>query len=129
MTWQIFNKDERNMIITTNCWLNQVIIDYSKEFFSEIWTIFNWIIALFQNWLDFKLTWNPKEYDGIELIHIPAERIWKPDIILCKYLINMFSKGFLKSIFESKIFWSPENVNILVKLSKKRFVLLNPFYI
>jgi hypothetical protein len=32
--------------------------------------------------MDFKLRWNPNLYDGIKLIHIPAEKIWKPDIVL-----------------------------------------------
>jgi nicotinic acetylcholine receptor len=45
------------MIITTNCWLNQ-------------------------GWLDEKLKWNPRQYGGIKFIHIPAEKIWKPDIML-----------------------------------------------
>ncbi|CAF0756649.1 unnamed protein product [Brachionus calyciflorus] len=54
---QLIDVDERNMIITTNCWLNQ-------------------------NWIDNKLKWNPEDYDFIKSIHIPAERIWKPDILL-----------------------------------------------
>ena len=45
------------MIVTTHCWLNQ-------------------------GWLDPKLTWDPKMYDGLKSIHIPSEKIWKPDIIL-----------------------------------------------
>jgi nicotinic acetylcholine receptor, invertebrate len=52
-------KDERNMIITTNCWLNQ-------------------------GWIDPKLQWDPKLYSDISMIHVPAEKVWKPDILLGK---------------------------------------------
>ncbi|CAF0756631.1 unnamed protein product [Brachionus calyciflorus] len=54
---QLIDVDERNMIITTNCWLNQ-------------------------GWIDHKLIWDPRDYDGIQFIHIPNEKIWKPDILL-----------------------------------------------
>ena len=45
------------MIVTTNCWLNQ-------------------------NWIDHKLKWDPSLFNDIQAVHIPAEKIWKPDILL-----------------------------------------------
>lgn len=33
-------------------------------------------------WNDYKLRWDPVEYDGIETLRVPAEKIWKPDIVL-----------------------------------------------
>ena len=33
-------------------------------------------------WIDSKLKWDPKLYDGIKTIHIPIEKLWKPDIVL-----------------------------------------------
>ena len=53
------------MIITTNCWLNQ-------------------------GWIDNKLKWDPDMYDGIQFIHLPHEKLWKPDILLCKQLYFIF---------------------------------------
>lgn len=36
----------------------------------------------FQIWNDYKLKWNPVEFGGIEFIHVPSDKIWKPDIVL-----------------------------------------------
>ena len=52
-----FFQDEKNQIITTNCWLNQ-------------------------NWLDPKLKWDPIKYGNISVIMIPYEDVWKPDVVL-----------------------------------------------
>ncbi|ESP00162.1 hypothetical protein LOTGIDRAFT_141278, partial [Lottia gigantea] len=54
---QIIDVDEKNQIITTNCWINQ-------------------------GWLDKQLSWNPARYDNITVTRIPWELVWKPDILL-----------------------------------------------
>lgn len=54
---QIIDVDERNQIITTNCWLNQ-------------------------GWLDPKLRWDPRKYGNISVIRVPYKEVWKPDIVL-----------------------------------------------
>ncbi|XP_041365681.1 ligand-gated ion channel 4-like isoform X2 [Gigantopelta aegis] len=54
---QIIDVDEKNQIITTNCWLNQ-------------------------GWLDPKLRWEPKKYGNITVVRIPFKEIWLPDIVL-----------------------------------------------
>ncbi|XP_069807118.1 acetylcholine receptor subunit beta [Dendropsophus ebraccatus] len=33
-------------------------------------------------WNDLRLTWDPKQYNGIETLRIPSEEVWKPDIVL-----------------------------------------------
>lgn len=35
-----------------------------------------------QIWNDYKLKWNPSDYDGTEFMRVPAQKIWKPDIVL-----------------------------------------------
>ena len=35
-----------------------------------------------QIWNDYKLRWMPVEYDGIEFIRVPANKLWRPDIVL-----------------------------------------------
>lgn len=35
-----------------------------------------------QEWTDHRLTWKPKEHDGIEVMRIPAAKVWLPDIVL-----------------------------------------------
>ncbi|KAI4832739.1 hypothetical protein KUCAC02_015692 [Chaenocephalus aceratus] len=33
-------------------------------------------------WNDYKLRWMPREFDGIEFIRVPSNKIWRPDIVL-----------------------------------------------
>lgn len=35
-----------------------------------------------QRWNDYKLKWNPEEYGGVEMLYVPSENIWLPDIVL-----------------------------------------------
>lgn len=35
-----------------------------------------------QEWNDYKLRWNPEEYENVTSIRIPSEIIWRPDIVL-----------------------------------------------
>lgn len=44
-----------------------------------LWHIF---FSVFQVWNDYKLKWAPVEYDGIEFIRVPSNKIWRPDIVL-----------------------------------------------
>ncbi|OQV20250.1 Ligand-gated ion channel 4 [Hypsibius exemplaris] len=54
---QLIDVDEKNQIMTTNCWLNQV-------------------------WMDHNLKWNPAHFGNITTIRVPANKIWKPDLLL-----------------------------------------------
>ncbi|OAD54116.1 Acetylcholine receptor subunit alpha-like [Eufriesea mexicana] len=47
----------KNQIMTTNLWVEQ-------------------------SWYDYKLKWDPKEYGGVEMLHVPSDHIWRPDIVL-----------------------------------------------
>lgn len=40
------------------------------------------ISSILQVWNDYKLRWAPVEYDGIEFIRVPSNKIWRPDIVL-----------------------------------------------
>ena len=35
-----------------------------------------------QAWYDYKLTWGPELYGGVEMLHVPSDHIWRPDIVL-----------------------------------------------
>lgn len=37
---------------------------------------------LSQEWTDYRLSWSPIDYDGIEVLRIPAGKVWLPDIVL-----------------------------------------------
>lgn len=50
-------QDERNQVLTTYLWIRQV-------------------------WHDAYLKWDKEEYDNLEMINIPSDLVWKPDIVL-----------------------------------------------
>uniref|UniRef100_A0A3Q3W5E7 Uncharacterized protein n=1 Tax=Mola mola TaxID=94237 RepID=A0A3Q3W5E7_MOLML len=54
---QIKDMDERNQVLTTYLWIRQV-------------------------WHDAYLKWNKEDYDELEMINIPSDLVWKPDIVL-----------------------------------------------
>lgn len=35
-----------------------------------------------QQWEDFRVVWDPEEWDGVSVLRMPIEYIWKPDIRL-----------------------------------------------
>ncbi|GFS82533.1 acetylcholine receptor subunit alpha-like [Nephila pilipes] len=53
----ITSQNLKNQIMTTNLWVEQY-------------------------WHDYKLTWEPREYGGVDMLHVPSDHIWRPDIVL-----------------------------------------------
>ncbi|XP_037782073.1 neuronal acetylcholine receptor subunit alpha-10-like [Penaeus monodon] len=84
-------KDEKNQVLTTNVWLDQ--------------RRFRW-----QEWVDELLHWDPSEYNGLETIRLPCERIWLPDIVLYNNADD-YTRGYMRSKamvgYEGKVFWPP----------------------
>ena len=39
-------------------------------------------ILCIQYWYDYKLQWDPDEYGGVDMLHVPSDHIWRPDIVL-----------------------------------------------
>ena len=35
-----------------------------------------------QSWRDLKLQWDPADYGGVEVLYVPSDLIWLPDIVL-----------------------------------------------
>ncbi|CAF93508.1 unnamed protein product, partial [Tetraodon nigroviridis] len=54
---QIKDMDERNQVLTTYLWIRQV-------------------------WHDAYLKWDKEDYNDLEMINIPSDLVWKPDIVL-----------------------------------------------
>uniref|UniRef100_A0A096M2N7 Cholinergic receptor, nicotinic, alpha 6 n=1 Tax=Poecilia formosa TaxID=48698 RepID=A0A096M2N7_POEFO len=82
---QLVKVDEVNQIMETNLWLRHV-------------------------WNDYKLRWTPVEFDGIEYIRVPSNKIWRPDIVLYNnavgdFLVEDKTKALLK--FDGTITWVP----------------------
>ncbi|XP_044133053.1 neuronal acetylcholine receptor subunit beta-4 [Bufo gargarizans] len=82
---QLISVNEREQIMTTNVWLNQ-------------------------EWVDYRLTWNPAEYDGIRKLRIPSKQIWLPDIVLYNnadgtYEVSLFCNAVVQN--NGSIAWLP----------------------
>ncbi|XP_067931423.1 neuronal acetylcholine receptor subunit alpha-7-like isoform X3 [Watersipora subatra] len=76
--------DEKNQVIQTNLWL-------------------------IMQWSDYKLAWNPADYENITEIRLPAKLLWKPDILMYNsadpkfdgsYPVNMvvYNSGFVQQM-------------------------------
>ncbi|XP_076047801.1 acetylcholine receptor subunit beta-like 2 isoform X2 [Oratosquilla oratoria] len=63
-----------------------------------------------QKWHDYKLQWNPDEYGGAEMLYVPSEHIWLPDIVLYNnadgnYEVTLMTKATLK--YTGEVVWKP----------------------
>ncbi|KAM9410563.1 neuronal acetylcholine receptor subunit beta-4 [Pholidichthys leucotaenia] len=54
---QLISVNEREQIMTTNVWITQ-------------------------HWMDYRLSWDPAKYEGIDKLRIPSRHVWLPDIVL-----------------------------------------------
>ncbi|XP_063232582.1 acetylcholine receptor subunit beta-like 2 [Bacillus rossius redtenbacheri] len=82
---QLIEVNLKNQVMTTNVWVEQM-------------------------WEDYKLKWNPDEYGGVEMLYVPSEHIWLPDIVLFNnadgnYEVTLMTKATLK--FTGEVFWKP----------------------
>ncbi|KAM8732859.1 neuronal acetylcholine receptor subunit beta-2-like [Acanthopagrus schlegelii] len=82
---QLINVNEREQIMTTNCWLSQV-------------------------WNDYRLMWDPEEYEGIKKIRLPSQHIWLPDIVLYNnadgtYEVSFYSNAVVSN--NGEVNWLP----------------------
>jgi len=81
----IADVDERNQILATNFWMRHV-------------------------WYDGNLQWNPEDYGNITAVSVPAESVWRPDIVLYNnaegnYQIVIMTKAMVHN--DGKIIWEP----------------------
>ncbi|XP_062327034.1 neuronal acetylcholine receptor subunit beta-4 [Osmerus eperlanus] len=82
---QLISVNEREQIMTTNVWLTQ-------------------------HWVDYRLSWDPSDYEGIDKLRIPSRHIWLPDIVLYNnadgtYEVTVFTNAIVQ--FNGSIFWLP----------------------
>ncbi|CAD6216124.1 GSCOCG00004340001-RA-CDS [Cotesia congregata] len=68
----IIDVDEKNQILTTNCWVTQT-------------------------WTDYHLQWNTSEFAGIQVIRVPYNRVWRPDIILYNNADPQYSSAVINT--------------------------------
>ncbi|XP_018316727.1 nicotinic acetylcholine receptor beta2 isoform X1 [Mycetomoellerius zeteki] len=82
---QLIEMNLKNQVMTTNVWVEQ-------------------------KWFDYKLQWDPQEYGGIDMLYVPSENIWLPDIVLYNnadgnYEVTLMTKATLK--YTGEVFWKP----------------------
>ncbi|KAK2502591.1 hypothetical protein MC885_006767 [Smutsia gigantea] len=82
---QLISVNEREQIMTTNVWLKQ-------------------------EWTDYRLAWNISRYEGVNILRIPAKRIWLPDIVLYNnadgtYEVSLYTNVMVRS--NGSILWLP----------------------
>ncbi|XP_025943929.1 neuronal acetylcholine receptor subunit alpha-4 isoform X2 [Apteryx rowi] len=63
-----------------------------------------------QEWHDYKLRWDPQEYENVTSIRIPSELIWRPDIVLYNnadgdFAVTHLTKAHL--FYDGRIKWMP----------------------
>ncbi|KFD50564.1 hypothetical protein M514_08513, partial [Trichuris suis] len=85
---RIIDVDEKNQVLTTNLWLEM-------------------------QWTDSKLVWNPTKYGGIKKLHIPADFIWTPDILLYNCAdghpqISINTDALV--YYDGKVMWKPPGI-------------------
>ncbi|KAK0162866.1 hypothetical protein PV327_006608 [Microctonus hyperodae] len=68
----IIDVDEKNQILTTNCWITQI-------------------------WTDHHLQWNISDFAGIRVIRIPYNRVWRPDTILYNNADPQYSSSVINT--------------------------------
>lgn len=82
---QILDLNLKQQILSTNVWVEQT-------------------------WIDSKLQWEPEQYESIDMIHIPVENIWIPDIVLLNnadgnYELTLIAKARLYA--NGTVVWRP----------------------
>lgn len=82
---QLIDVDEKNQMMTTNVWVKQ-------------------------EWHDYKLRWDPSDYENITSMRIPSELIWRPDIVLYNnadgdFAVTHLTKAHL--FHDGRVQWTP----------------------
>ncbi|KAM6976998.1 LOW QUALITY PROTEIN: neuronal acetylcholine receptor subunit alpha-4-like [Aplochiton taeniatus] len=116
---QLIDVDEKNQMMTTNVWVKQVglcsvkiihikAVSQNKKI-AEKYQLF--FVGYFQQeWNDYKLRWNPADYENVTSIRIPSEIIWRPDIVLYNnadgdFAVTHLTKAHL--FHDGRIKWTP----------------------
>ncbi|XP_022096176.1 neuronal acetylcholine receptor subunit alpha-3-like [Acanthaster planci] len=82
---QLIDIDEKNQVMITSLWLKQ-------------------------QWKDSKLDWDPADYDGLEQLQVPIERLWSPDILLYNTANGDFAAGlgnWATVKYDGTVYWNP----------------------
>nr|CAD7407153.1 unnamed protein product [Timema poppensis] len=90
----IESKNKRGLYLVT--FTGQAIVTVKNVYLS-----LQLSVCLSQSWYDYKLQWDPKEYGGVEMLHVPSDHIWRPDIVLYNKTENRASLELFTSCLVS----------------------------
>uniref|UniRef100_A0A8D0YKA4 Neuronal acetylcholine receptor subunit beta-4 n=2 Tax=Sus scrofa TaxID=9823 RepID=A0A8D0YKA4_PIG len=116
---QLISVNEREQIMTTNVWLKQVSAPQGpqprRHFLQgcplaarDLQVTGPCLSA--QEWTDYRLAWNSSRYEGVNILRIPAKRVWLPDIVLYNnadgtYEVSLYTNVLVRS--NGSILWLP----------------------
>ncbi|XP_070549433.1 neuronal acetylcholine receptor subunit alpha-3-like [Ptychodera flava] len=112
-------KTNGTLIVNLGLSISQLIdIDETNQvMISSVW--------LKQSWNDYRLRWNPKHFDGIEMLNIPVGSLWKPDITLYNTADGEYDVLVANSavvLYDGTVKWSPPAVyNSVCRIESKDF--------
>ncbi|KAM9501506.1 acetylcholine receptor subunit beta [Clarias gariepinus] len=70
----------------------------------------NTIVIMNMEWNDYRLTWNPKKHDGIDVLRIPSAKVWLPDIVLINNNDGVFEVALrvhVQVYSDGRVTWTP----------------------
>ncbi|XP_015907670.1 acetylcholine receptor subunit beta-like 1 [Parasteatoda tepidariorum] len=82
---QLINVNEKNQIMTSNVWLQLV-------------------------WSDYQLRWDEADYGGINVLRLPPDKVWKPDIVLFNNADGNYEVRYKSNVLiypEGQVMWVP----------------------
>ncbi|XP_072807027.1 neuronal acetylcholine receptor subunit beta-4 isoform X1 [Vicugna pacos] len=116
---QLISVNEREQIMTTNVWLKQVSAlqdPQPRRRFLQGCPLAARSLQVTgprlsaQEWTDYRLAWNSSRYEGVNILRIPAKRVWLPDIVLYNnadgtYEVSLYTNVVVRS--NGSILWLP----------------------
>ncbi|EPB76403.1 Cation transporter family protein [Ancylostoma ceylanicum] len=99
---QLLDVHEKNQIMTTNVWLQHASTHNIKHNTTAL--------VSKHSWTDYKLRWNPDDYGGVDVLYVPSDTIWLPDIVLYNnadgnYQVTIMTKAKLS--YNGTVEWAP----------------------
>ncbi|XP_026123012.1 acetylcholine receptor subunit beta-like isoform X2 [Carassius auratus] len=70
----------------------------------------NTIVIMNLEWNDYRFSWNPKEFGGIDVLRIPSGKVWLPDIVLINNNDGVFGVALqvhVQAYSNGRVTWTP----------------------
>nr|XP_015801734.2 acetylcholine receptor subunit beta [Nothobranchius furzeri] len=68
------------------------------------------VVVMNLEWTDYRLSWDPKQYDGIEVLRVPSGKVWLPDIVLINNNDGVFDVALqvhVQVYSTGRVTWTP----------------------